>query len=524
MAQVKGMSEGASAAFAAEAGVRAAQKASEAEAGQALLTAAVKQSEKEKKELEQRQEEKSQERTEYSHRDTPELSKQSKWFATEGKLLEQENIKWDLTMEEEIWKALLNWLPDKEIPLFAQLEELSRLYLALLEAILTHTMGDAQTAQKQLLDQMLAQKLSLLLDADLKEIITMLEEAGQTETLDMIKASVYKQTTGENVSGRAASAFISRGSMSPARSTRFFMPETAAAAGREETGVLYKRTGSRNVQVSEEFRTFKYTGEQQISRRNSVLSGASGKESGGSFPTRSVTYTGKELQAANRFASHVTGSGNLLKSTEITAKNDEVTGYLAAVTAIKGQVYAENAGRDNTVKSPVKNALNQFIDYYLSQKGVYKTYYYTTNVYERTKSAQKAMEEGLEYAYKQFLEKKNDEAYRRQAAYSEQAGFFHGAGKNLSMEEDLKRGLLLLEKNWREFLKSIGEEERKDLLVNLQKYSIWGQLLRPEGRREKKEEKPRDVKRERIMMAQIIALAAVAAVYVIYRLLGTGFF
>ena len=168
---------------------------------------------------------------------------------------------------------------------------------------------------------MLAQKLSLLLDADLKEIITMLEEAGQTETLDMIKASVYKQTTGENVSGRAASAFISRGSMSPARSTRFFMPETAAAAGREETGVLYKRTGSRNVQVSEEFRTFKYTGEQQISRRNSVLSGASGKESGGSFPTRSVTYTGKELQAANRFASHVTGSGNLLKSTEITSNN-----------------------------------------------------------------------------------------------------------------------------------------------------------------------------------------------------------
>lgn len=523
MAQVKGMSTGASAAFAAEAGARAAQKASEAEAGQALLTAAVKQSEKEKKELEQRQEEKSEERRENTHRDTPELSKQSKWFATEGKLLEQENMKWDITMEEEIWKAFLNWLPGKTDLLSAQFEELSKLYLALLSAILTHTMGDEQAAQKQLLDEMMAEKLSLLLDADLKEIITMLEEAGQTETVDMIKASVYKQTIGENVSGRTASAFISRGGMAAAGNSRFFMPETAAS-GRGETGVLYKRTGGRNVQVNEEFRAFKYTGEQQISQRNSVLSASSGRAAGGAFYGRGITYTGKELQTANQFASHVTGSGNLLKSTEITAKNDEAAGYLAAVTAIKGQVYAENAGRENALKVPVKSALNRFIDYYLSQKGVYKTYYYTTNVYERTRSAQKAMEEGLEYAYKQFLEKKNDEVYRRQAAYSGQAGFFHAAGRNMGMEEDLRRGLLLLEKNWREFLRSIGEEDKKDLFVALQKYSIWGQLVRPEGRREEQKEKPRDVKRERVMMAQILALGAIAAAYVVYRLLGTGYF
>ena len=135
--------------FAAEAGARAAQKASEAEAGQALLTAAVKQSEKEKKELEQKQEERSEERRENAHKDTPELSKQSKWFAAEGKFLEQENVKWDITMEEEIWKAFLNWLPGKTDSLSAQFEELSKLYLALLSAILIHTMGDEQAAQKQ---------------------------------------------------------------------------------------------------------------------------------------------------------------------------------------------------------------------------------------------------------------------------------------------------------------------------------------------------------------------------------------
>ena len=83
---------------------------------------------------------------------------------------------------------------------------------------------------------------------------------------------------------------------------------------------------------------------------------------------------------------------------------------------------------------------------------------------------------------------------------------------------------MLLEKNWREFLKSIGEEDRKEFLVALQKYSIWGELIRPENRREEQKEKPRDVKRERMMMAQIIALAAIGAAYVVYKLLGTGYF
>ena len=72
-----------------------------------------------------------------------------------------------------------------------------------------------------------------------------------------------------------------------------------------ETGVLYKRTGGRNIQVNEEFRAFKYTGEQQISQRNSVLSASPGREAGGAFYGRGTTYTGKELQAANRFASHI---------------------------------------------------------------------------------------------------------------------------------------------------------------------------------------------------------------------------
>lgn len=516
MAQVKEAGNHSQAVYAAEE-ARAAQKTAQMAAGSMMLAESVRQVEKEREAIKKEQEKKEEEDKDKEgreYKDTPELSRQSKWFGTEGKLLEQENIKWTLEMEQEVWENLLNWLPSKDKLLSEQLKELSKLYMELLEALLSHTAGEEQAAQREMLDTALAQKLSLLLDVDLKDLMKLLEENGQTDTLDSIKADVYKQTTGEKVSGKEAGGLLERARMRVSGESRFFVPETAETR-REDTGVIYKRSGGRSVQVNQAFSTYKNSEEVQLNQRNVV---ASGGRNGGGVKSSTAVYMGQELTKANSFAGHINGSGNLFKNTEINAKNEEVTGLLAGITSLKGQIYAGTAGRENAMKVPVKNALNQFIDYYLTQKGVYKVYYHTISAYERTKDAQKSMEEGLEYAYRQFLEKKNDEAYRRQAAYSEQAGFFHALRKDMTMEEDLRRGLFLLEKNWKDFLRSIGEEERKDILVTLQKYSIWGQLLKPESQRKKSEEKPQEIKRDRIMMLQIIALAAIGAVYILYRL------
>ena len=67
-------------------------------------------------------------------------------------------------------------------------------------------------------------------------------------------------------------------------------------------------------------------------------------------------------------------------------------------------MYAASAGRDQSMSTPMRSAVNQMIDFYLSQKGVYKVYNYTTNVYEKTGDPQKAVQEGLEYAFKTFME------------------------------------------------------------------------------------------------------------------------
>ena len=523
---------------------RMAKKSAELEAGQALIAETAKQVTRARQELEQERTQRESERDydrdkDDDKRDTSELSKQSKWFGIEGKLLEEADVKWTLEMEQEIWEAFLAWMPSGDTQLSAQLNELSKLYLALLEAILTHTLGEEQAVQMERLNEVLSQKLNLLLEEDLNELLELLEKSGQREAVKVVKSSVYKQTTGESISPGAADRFYTRGTMKTGGNTRFFMPETQmqeARGGRgkkgmytasvtnafsgnlsaasEEEGRIYSVTKGGNVRINQELDTRGRSGEQQITQRTkALLKAEEGADKMNGIKAGKATVTGKELDRANSFAAHISGRGNLLKSPAITAKNEEVTGLLAALTSIKGQIYAAGSGKDNALKVPVKSAINQMVDYYLSQKGVYKVYHYTTNVYEKTKSPQKAAEEGLQYAYKIFMEKKEDVTYRQQEAYSERAGFFQMLLKSQNMQADLIRGMKLLEVNWREFLKSIGENEKKGITLTMQKHSPWGMLMEPD-------ELKKDGKKgkEKLILAEAACVAIMVLVYLCYRL------
>lgn len=524
---------------------RIARKCAQMEAGQVLITEAARHAaeakealEKERADRKAEREDGSRDRTE-EKRDTSELSKQSKWFGIEGKLLKDANIKWTLEMEMELWEAFQAWFPDGDEILSAQLKELSKLYLALLEAILTHTIGDEQVAQMERLNEVLSQKLNLLLEEDLNELLELLERAGQTEAVKIVKSSVYKQTTGESISPRAADRFYTRGTMKTTGNTRYFMPETqmqeyksgrgekgmytatvsnassgGLSAANDEEGRIYSVTKGRNVQINQEFDVKSRTGEQQISQRNQVLSRAA-KDAAAApgIVGGKAAVTGKELERANTFAAHMNGKGNLLKNPEITAKNEEVTGLLAALTSIKGQMYAASSGKDSALKAPVKSAINQMVDYYLAQKGVYKVYHYTTNIYDKTNNPQKAAQEGLQYAYKIFIEKKEDAAYRQQEAYSERAGFFQALMKDQNMQADLIRGMKLLEGNWREFLRAIGENDKKGIALTMQKHSPWGMLFEPEELR-----KDGKKGKEKLILAEAACVAVMVLVYLCYRL------
>lgn len=479
-------------------------------------------------------------------RDASELSGRSKWFGIERKLLKDEDIKWTLEMVKEQWEAFQNWMPAGDRELSEHLDELSRLYLALLEAVLTHTTGEEQALQIDRLNEILALKLTLLMDVDLKDLMDMLEKTGQRETLDLIKSNVYKQTTGESISARAAGRFFARGNVNSTGNTRYFMPESqgqGAVSGRgkngmytasaspasagglsaaSEEGRFYELTKGRNVRMNQSLDIHRQSGELQMSQRSRNVSDARGNVSvmrggnGNDGLLGSKTMPGgKELAGANRFAAHINGSGNLFTNPAINARNEEVLGLLAAMTSIKGQIYAANSGRNNIVNSSLRNALNQMIDYYLTQKGAYNVYGYTSNIYEKTKSPQKAIEEGIEYAYRIFMEKKGDAVYRQQAAYSEEAGFFQKLLKGQSAQAELLRGMRLLEGNWRDFLKSIGESEKKGITLKMQKHSPWGMLMEPMSLEKDKGEK----KEKKIVLTEIACVAALIIIYLCFRML-----
>lgn len=536
---------------------RIARKIAQMEAGQVLIAEAAKYAAETKERLEQESAARKEERKESRERaeekrDTPELSRQSKWFGTEGKILKEANIPWMLEQEPELLEALQRWMPADGGDLSIQLRDLSKLYLALLDAVLTHTIGEEQAVQLERLNQILSQKLNLILDVDLNELMRLLEETGQTETLGLVKSSVYKQTTGEPISGKAADRFYALGGERPAGkgNSRYFMPESQVqgtrggvdnrgrhpvsartasvpaslaqgmssenrlSAAAETEGRLYGLDRGGNVRINQEFEARMKSGEMQMSRRNQNLGRVS--DGGGRNPDISagkMEITGKELEKANRFAAHIGGSGNLLRHPDISARNEELTGLLAALTSIKAQVYAANAGRDSALKGPVKSAVHQLVDYYLAQKGVYKVYHYTTNIYEKTGSPQKAVEEGLAYAYKIFQEKKEDAAYQRQEAYSERAGFFRMLPKDQNMRADLSWGMRLLEENWREFLKSIGAGGKKGISLKAQKHSPWGMLMEPEDWK-----KDGSKEKEKLLLTEVACAALLLAGYLCYRL------
>lgn len=482
---------------------RAARKMMELEAGRVLVDQAAKQAEEAREKLEEERQESGEKETERETRDTPELSPQSKWFGLEGKLLQEANLKWILEMEQELWEELLNWSPTPTGNLSKELEELSKLYLALLEAILTHTTGQDQIVQRERLDAVLSLKLNLVLEVRLKNLMALLERMGQRETIAQIRYSLYKQATGENISPKAAERFFLAGRSGMKDGISADVNRTSfGSAGRtfEEEGSVYQSCGGRNVRISQDFAVQRKSGELEISQRSQALSG--GRTGSGTVKV----FSGEELVRADAFARHLSESIPLLERMGSAKGNQEAVGYLAAFTAIKGEVYLSNAGRSGAMDAPVKSLINQMVDYYLNQKGAYEAFYYTMGIYEKTKDPQKAVEEGLAYAYRLFLEKKENAAYKEQTAYSEEADFFQMLSGQ-TLEENFRKGARLLEENWKDFLTALGREGRS-ITLRMQRYSPWGAMIEAEERR-----KARDQKAEQLFLKQALVVAVIVFLY-----------
>lgn len=405
-------------------------------------------------------------------KDTAEISEARRWTPPDGADSVRGVLRWILEMEEA-WDILLGWKPDPGLDLPAQLQQLSKLYLTLLEAALKYAEGENLTEQLERLDGMMAQKLDLVMEIKLRQLISLLENTGQAGTLYSVRSGLYRQTAGRTLSPQAAHTLFVQGRQSGGRNAG----RSGAAASFRGEGMVYQSSGKVNTRFQQTYRTQQNSWKEQIRQRNETISNARNGIAENTLQRGGCSFcSGRELERANRFAEHIDLNGNLLKNPGISARNEEVTGLLAAVMSIKGQVYAAKSRESASIGFPLQRAIEKIIDPYLNRKGALNVYYHILTAYRQTQDPQKAIEDGREYAFRRFQEKQKDPANQSSPHYSRESGFFRTLLKGLSPERELAAGMAILQKDWQNFLFVIGNRPGASYLPGMEIRSPWGVL------------------------------------------------
>ncbi|MCI8743824.1 MAG: hypothetical protein HFG63_14600 [Lachnospiraceae bacterium] len=391
----------------------------------------------------------------------------------------EEIPQWVLEMAGKDWEAFLEWWPDPDLPLADQLKELSKLYLSLLEAALKYAEGENLAEQLQRLDSLLAQKLELVMDHRLDQIMNLLEETKDSAAQNGIRSSLYRQTAGRTLTPQAVHSLFAQAppGRNAAGSSAAFRSASSSFSGE---GMIYQSSGKQNIRFQQVYQTQQHSWKEQLRQRTETIRDARNGVAGNSFgKAGSLSCSPRELEAANRFAAHIRGTGNLFRNPDITARNEEVTGLLAAVMTIKGQVYAGETARTGSLAQILQNTIGKIVSQYLGRKGAASVYNHTLTAYRQTGNPQKAIQEGQDYAFRQFREKQKNPAFQKSVHYSRESGFFRSFLKNLSPEKELALGSSVLQEDWKKFLHTMGNPQTFSYLSRAAGHSPWGFLAGP---------------------------------------------
>lgn len=442
-------------------------------------------------------------------KDTAQLSDVHSRPRADAAGLSDKNLQWILEMAGKDWEAFFPWQPEPGMSLPAQLQELSRLYLSLLEAALKYAEGENLAWQLEYLDALLAQKLNAVIEKNLQQLTILLEKTGNTTAMDSIRSSLYKQTAGQNLSPQAAHRLFAQISPAgagnirpfPAASSSFSGKSTGNPLGSQQNsrlqqtysrqpsaasssfsgeGMIYQSSRKQNIRFQQVYHGQQNSWKEQIRQRKEIISNSTKGLAENTFRQAGlVSCSGKELEMADRFAAHLNGRGNLFQNPDISARNDEVIGLLAAIMSIKGQVYTGEVGRTSFLTLNLQNAIDKLIDAYLSRKGITNVYYHTLAVYKKIRNPQKAIQAGQDYAYQRFREKQANPSGQKSAPYAKESGFFRALLKNLSPEKELALGTHILQKDWENFLRALKTIPKSSYTSRAERYSPWGILLVP---------------------------------------------
>ena len=111
---------------------------------------------------------------------------------------------------------------------------------------------------------------------------------------------------------------------------------------------------------------------------------------------------------------------------------------------------------------------------------VRRIYYHIMRIFMEEREPGKILEKGLKYAAGEYYGSGNNKESRTGRKGRQSSGFFSGLTKAEDAGQEWEKGKRELERDWNQFLASVGGENNPYLQWPINPYSPWGMLLEPE--------------------------------------------
>lgn len=439
-----------------------------------------------------------------SSRDTASLSDESAHYKEKREGVSDLDQMWGEDAADLAWKSIKSWTPSAEKKIGDELNDLTAIYKELLLAIVEHTSEGVREAQLSALDQMLPDILAKLLDARLGELEALLQNYGSQSARNALRAALYYSVTGNTLSDRELEQVfkgILTGAQAMGEGQGGIRIPVNKSENQGEQGIIYQPAGEGRIKND--------AGYSRRMLREAYISVIDGKNRKGTEGERvfgaqvsispmaeKTIYSPGDLALAERFASYMNHSGNLLGASALSGGSEELYGFLAALMAIKSQAFGMYSGIDKGLASDLREAIDRLIDFYIQEqyqrsavrsrgyegrrpafqpKDAYKIFYYLMNLYQTTRDLQETANKGIRHAYRQFLKKK--EGMRD----AEESSFFFSKTKKDAIE-DWKDGKRYVERDFREFQAFLNGQDQNGLPFGVLELSPWGMFAEPETR------------------------------------------
>lgn len=391
--------------------------------------------------------------------------------------------------EEQRWKEMKDWTPIPERSIPDEIRDLADIYRRLLLAIGGNPSGEQPSA----LEQVLSEALLKLLNSRLGELEALFREYGSQSGRNGLRAALYYHITGVALSDREVERFFGI-SLSETNITADgqggIRTPVNQLKNQGDQGIIYQPAGEGRIKSDPGYST-RMLKEASISvvNRGSTLGVQARRKSGAqafvSPTSEKVIHSPEDLALAERFAAHMNQSGNLFTMHGLSGDSEELYGFLAAIMAVKSQIFCSHSGIDSILARELRDAIDRLIDFYIqrqfqrsldrvpfSPKDAYKTFYYLMNLYQTSGSFEEMADQGVKYAYRQFLKKK--ECMRE----SDPTAFFFSKGKKTALE-DWKSGKYQVEEDSRAYVALFDQTGPQGLPFGVLELSPWGMFAEP---------------------------------------------